>query len=119
MGRPITLILFLALSTQQLFGQAVPYGYNDETGRYFDAGNETSLYYEVYGEGPPLLLLHGGVFGYIDEFEYLIPKLAERYQVVALATRGHVKSDVATRSRSSGSVTAASPATSWPPYTLT
>ena len=96
MGKPITLILFLALSTQQLLGQAVPYGYNEEAGHYFDAGGDTSLYYEVYGEGPPLLLLHGGVFGYIDEFKNLIPKLAGRYQVIALATRGHVKSDVGT-----------------------
>ena len=77
-----------------LNAQSIPYGYNDEAGAYFDVGNSTKLYYEVYGEGPPLLILHGGVFGYIDEFEYLIPKLAEKYQVVCLATRGHVKSDI-------------------------
>jgi pimeloyl-ACP methyl ester carboxylesterase len=43
-----------------------------------------------------LLILHGGVFGYIDEFEYLIPKLIDKYQVICLATRGHVKSDIGT-----------------------
>ena len=62
MKRPITISLFLFLSTHQLFGQTVPYGYNEEAGHYFDVGSDTSLYYEVYGEGPPLLLLHGGGF---------------------------------------------------------
>jgi len=86
----ISCILFI----QIIKAQSIPYGYNDDAGKYFDVGNNTNLYYEIYGEGAPLLILHGGVFGYIDEFEYLIPKLAEKYQVICLATRGHVKSDV-------------------------
>ncbi len=40
------------------------------------------------------MLLHGGVYGYIDEFEYFIPKLAENYQVICIATRGHGKSEI-------------------------
>jgi pimeloyl-ACP methyl ester carboxylesterase len=87
-------LISLALFTQNLLAQSVPYGYNDDAGEYFDVGNNTNLYFEIYGEGTPLLMLHGGVFGYIDEFEYLIPKLAEKYQVICLATRAHVKSDV-------------------------
>lgn len=77
-----------------LYGQDIPYGYNTEAGAYFDVGNNTKLYYEIYGKGEPLLMLHGGVYGYIDEFAPLIPKLAEKYQVICLATRGHVKSDI-------------------------
>lgn len=91
--RQLTLIS-LILFTQNLIAQSIPYGYNDEAGKYFDVGNNTQLYYEIYGEGAPLLILHGGVFGYIDEFENLIPKLVEKYQVICLASRGHVKSDV-------------------------
>jgi len=79
-----------------LSAQSIPYGYNNKVGKYFEVENNTNLYYEIYGEGPPLLILHGGVFGYIDEFEYLIPKLVDRYQVICLATRGHVKSDIGT-----------------------
>jgi pimeloyl-ACP methyl ester carboxylesterase len=89
-----TVLLLLILFSQSLLGQPIPYGYNGEAGAYFKVGDNTKLYYEVYGEGPPLLLLHGGVFGYIDEFEYLIPELAKKYQVICLATRGHVKSDI-------------------------
>ncbi len=91
--RKLVLLLSIGLS-QTLFAQSVPYGYNSEAGKYFDVGNNTKLYYEIYGEGAPLLILHGGVFGYIDEFEFLIPKLAEKYRVICLATRGHVKSDI-------------------------
>jgi pimeloyl-ACP methyl ester carboxylesterase len=39
-------------------------------------------------------MLHGGVYGYISEFEYFIPKLAENHQVICLATRGHGKSEI-------------------------
>ena len=89
--------LFLILSilfSQLISAQEAPYGYNNAAGNYFEVSENTKLYYEIYGEGEPLLMLHGGVFGYISEFEYLIPKLAEKYQVICLATRGHVKSDV-------------------------
>jgi pimeloyl-ACP methyl ester carboxylesterase len=70
------------------------YGYNAAVGKYFDVGRDTKLYYEVYGEGVPVLMLHGGVYGYIDEFEYFIDELSKNYQVICLATRGHVKSDI-------------------------
>ena len=84
------LILCLALSG---WTQKVPYGNNPEAGAHFDVKG-TQLYYEVYGQGSPLLLLHGGVYGYIDEFEALIPKLAESHRVICLATRGHGKSEL-------------------------
>ncbi|MDW3192090.1 MAG: hypothetical protein R8G66_06990 [Cytophagales bacterium] len=87
-------ILILCLVSQTIFAQSIPYGYNSKVGKYFDAGNNTQLYYETYGEGEPMLMLHGGVYGYIDEYSPFIPKLAEKYQVICLATRGHVKSDI-------------------------
>ena len=92
MGK-LTLVL-LTIFSQSLIAQSIPYGYNAKTGKYFNVGNNTKLYFETYGEGEPLLMLHGGVYGYIDEFEYFIPKLAEKYKVICLATRGHVKSDI-------------------------
>ena len=71
----------------------IPYGNNPQAGRYVDVG-DAKLYYEVYGKGQPLVLLHGGVYGYIDEFAPLIAKLSSSYQVICLATRGHGKSQI-------------------------
>ncbi len=90
-----TLSAFFFFSSLIAFAQEtkIPYGYNDEAGKYFDAGG-VKLYYEIYGKGTPVLMLHGGVYGYIDEYEFLIPKLAQSHQVICLATRGHVKSEI-------------------------
>lgn len=87
------LTLFLALKACCAFAQ-IPYGNNPAAGHYFKLKDGTRLYYEVYGEGKPFLLLHGGVFGYIDEFEPFIAKLKDKYQVICIATRGHGKSDI-------------------------
>ena len=89
-----SLIILLCFVLRGLAAQQIPYGYNDSAGAYLRVDEHTRLYYETYGEGKPLLMLHGGVYGYIDEFSKLIPKLAENFQVICLATRGHVKSDI-------------------------
>ena len=87
-------LFFLALVLNcSLFSQQVPYGNNPATGHYFKTG-DCRIYYEIYGSGQPLVMLHGGVYGYIDEFEPFIPKLAEKYMVICIATRGHGKSDI-------------------------
>lgn len=75
---------------------AIPYGNNPQAGRYQSVG-DANLYYEVYGRGKPVVLLHGGLYGYIGEYEYLIPKLAQTHQVIAIATRGHGKSELGTK----------------------
>ncbi|HTE26620.1 alpha/beta fold hydrolase [Flavitalea sp.] len=71
----------------------VPYGNNPSAGKYFNVG-DAKLYYEIYGKGDPFVLLHGGVFGYIDEFSQFIAELSTKYQVICLATRGHGKSEI-------------------------
>lgn len=72
---------------------AIPYGNNPAAGKYLGVGN-AKLYYETYGKGAPVVLLHGGVYGYIDEFQPLIDNLRKDHQVICLATRGHGKSDI-------------------------
>lgn len=52
------------------------------------------IYFEVAGnaQGPPLLLLHGGL-GTIEDFNPLLPNgLAETYRLVGVDSRGHGKS---------------------------
>jgi pimeloyl-ACP methyl ester carboxylesterase len=53
--------------------------------------NGIHLYYAVYGEGEPLLLLHGGL-GHSDVWGAQIPAFAERYKVIAVDSRGHGRS---------------------------
>ena len=81
-------VLFLTIKAQS---QDVPYGNNPNAGNYFEEGG-VKLYYEVYGEGEPVLMLHGGVFGSIKEFSKLIDELSKTYKIICLATRGHGKS---------------------------
>src|SRR5688572_4140550 len=50
--------------------------------------NGVSYYYEIHGQGEPLLLLHGGL-GSIDMFEPVLPALAEGRQVIAVDLHGH------------------------------
>ena len=57
------------------------------TGQYADV-NGINLYYESYGTGAPLILLHGGL-GSGEMFGPLIPALAERHQVITVDLQGH------------------------------
>lgn len=66
------------------------YGENDSTGKYALV-NGIKIYYETYGTGEPLLLLHGNSSS-ISSFNLQIPELAKYYQVIAVDTRGQGKS---------------------------
>jgi pimeloyl-ACP methyl ester carboxylesterase len=50
--------------------------------------NGVNYYYEVHGEGEPLLLLHGGL-GSIDMFGPVLPMLAEHRRVIGVDLHGH------------------------------
>lgn len=76
-----------------VFAQSVPYGNNPKAGKYLTV-DHTKLYYEVYGSGSPLLLLHGDTYGYIDEFSAHIPVLQKYFKVIAVGMRGHGKSEL-------------------------
>lgn len=52
------------------------------------AVNGVELYYEVHGEGPPLVMLHGGV-NPSDMFGAPQAEMAETHQVYAIHLRGH------------------------------
>ncbi|NOT07554.1 MAG: alpha/beta hydrolase [Gemmatimonadales bacterium] len=69
------------------------YGSDSTAGRYLDVDG-AKIYYEHYGSGRPVVLLHGGLFGYIDEFAGLIDALRQDRTVIAIALRGHGKSEM-------------------------
>jgi pimeloyl-ACP methyl ester carboxylesterase len=50
--------------------------------------NDVDLYYEIHGEGFPLVLAHGYCTS-INLWKHQLPLLAERYQVIAYDARGH------------------------------
>ncbi len=49
---------------------------------------DLNMYYEIHGEGQPLILLHGG-FGVIGMFEQNLPALAANRQVIGVELQGH------------------------------
>ncbi len=75
-------------------GEAGPqYGANAGAGHYVQT-SDAKIYYESYGEGGrPLVLLHGGEYGYIDEFGGLIAEMSKHRPVIAIATRGYGRSE--------------------------
>src|SRR5579871_2513998 len=51
--------------------------------------NGVHMYYEERGEGPPLVLLHGGLLTIELSFGSVIPVLAEHHRVIAVELQGH------------------------------
>lgn len=51
--------------------------------------NGIEMYYEIYGEGDPLILLHGSFYTIGMNWSELIPELAKTRKVVALEFQGH------------------------------
>ena len=92
------LILTTLLIAGQIAVAQAPYGNNPKAGHYL-ATRGFRLYYETYGEGEPLLLLHGNG-GSILSMGYQIPFFSAHYKVIAIDTRAHGKSKDASDSLS-------------------
>lgn len=93
-------ISFAQLTSMRAFMQAgatpknaIPYGNNTRAGHYIKSA-DAKIYYEVYGKGKPLVILHGGVFGSTFEMGRLIDSLSKYYRVIAVSTRGHGRSEM-------------------------
>src|ERR1035437_12951 len=66
------------------------YGNNTAVGRFANV-NGIKIYYETYGSGAPLLLLHGNRSP-IASFYKQIPELSKKFKVIAVDTRGQGRS---------------------------
>ena len=51
--------------------------------------NGIKVYYEVYGEGKPLVLLHGAFYTIEMNWSQLIPELAKTRKIIAIEFQGH------------------------------
>lgn len=72
------------------FKMPIAFGSNDTVGKYAIV-NGVKLYYEEYGNGKPLILLHGNSLSILS-FSLQIPELSKHYRVISVDTRGQGKS---------------------------
>lgn len=66
------------------------YGRNEKVGRYVKTRG-FNMYYETYGNGEPLLMIHGNS-GSIGDFLYQIPYFSKSYKVIVADSRAQGKS---------------------------
>lgn len=79
------------ISQYKIASESSVYGKNESSGGYLEV-KDTKLYYEIYGEGEPLFLLHGNS-GSIKDFYQQIPVLSKQFKVIVVDTRGQGKSN--------------------------
>lgn len=53
--------------------------------------NNVKLYYEIFGQGAPLLYLHGGLSS-SNDFQRYIPEFSKNFKVITIDRRGHGRS---------------------------
>ena len=66
------------------------YGTNEAAGGFVKV-SDISMYYEVYGEGPPLVLIHGSGQSIVD-MAAQIDGFRDQYQIIVADSRAHGKS---------------------------
>lgn len=66
------------------------YGHNQQAGKFY-AVRGINMYCEIYGQGTPLLLIHGNG-GDIKSFRKQIPYFSNKYKVIAVDSRAQGRS---------------------------
>ena len=83
--------VFLAASpfvlAQDTTTTQTPEGADMTTG--YASVNGLEMYYEIHGEGDPLVLIHGGLDNISGGFAAIMPTLAQTHQVIAVELQGH------------------------------
>ena len=84
----VILSIFLGFFTPMVAAQ--DYGSNESRGGFVEV-NGISMYYELYGEGPPLVLIHGSGQS-IADMAAQIDGFRDQYQIIVADSRAHGKS---------------------------
>ena len=74
-------------------GVKTPYGDNVKVGSYVQT-SDAKIYYEVYGKGEPILILHGGGVGSPYEMGKMLDELKKKHKLIVMSTRGHGRSEI-------------------------
>jgi pimeloyl-ACP methyl ester carboxylesterase len=83
-------ILFLnTLLMNTLIAQQTNTNRNTEKKTGYAPVNGLKMYYEIHGEGEPLVLLHGSYMTIDLNYSQIIPELAKHHKVIALEFQGH------------------------------
>lgn len=81
----------------------IPYGSNPEVGNFIEI-NSAKIYYEEYGEGEPLLLIHG-CGADIKSMENQIDYFKNKFRIIVADSRGQGKSELKTDSLTYNQIT--------------
>jgi len=88
---PKLIFLILLVTATSAFSQVqIEYGNNKKAGKYYKVRG-INIYTEQYGNGKPLLLIHGNG-GSINAMTKIIPLFSRHYKVIAVDSRAHGKS---------------------------
>ncbi len=96
MNRFLLLFTLILISLTSFSQNPIPYGSNKEAGKFIKI-NGVNLYYEIYGTGDPILLIHGNGTG-IKGWTPQIAHFSKKYQVIAVDCRGRGNSELGTDS---------------------
>lgn len=84
--RMVRVLLICALT---IVGSTAVHGQLKPVSAGLSSVNGLKMYYEVYGEGKPLVLLHGAFMTINLNWSSLIPALAKNHKVIAVEFQGH------------------------------
>ncbi|MBQ9478502.1 MAG: alpha/beta hydrolase [Selenomonadaceae bacterium] len=79
--------------TSKMPSSMTPYGNNSSAAHRVLAG-DAQIYYELYGQGDPIVILHGGGLGCPYEMCGIIDRLKDNHQMIVVSTRGHGRSEI-------------------------
>lgn len=86
-------LLLLALALSVVINTAFSHDYRPTAEfRGYTNIDDVRLYYEVHGEGEPLLLLHGGMLSGAESWSRVLPLLPKGYKVIIPDSRAHGRS---------------------------
>lgn len=90
-GRVQAEVLHYFGQTTNSYQSQTAYG-NNANGQYAQT-DDGKIYFEVYGKGKPIVVLHGGIVGSPAEMAEIIDHLIPTRQVIVINTRGQGKSE--------------------------